>query len=167
MQHSIARMIAVFFGAGLLKPAPGTWGSATAVLTGWALHEIGGTFLLSIGVVVSFFVGWWATAVATRGQDNHDPSEIVIDEVAGQWLALLPVSIGAMHSGHGMLALWPGMVTAFIAFRIFDILKPGPVGWADRRSDAFGVMLDDVIAGVMAALVVLLGAWISHGALGL
>lgn len=166
MQHSIARMIAVFFGAGLLKPAPGTWGSAAAVLAGWGLHSIGGPLLLGLGVLASFIGGWWATAVATRGQDNHDPSEIVIDEVAGQWIALLPVSIGAMHTGHSMLALWPGMVTAFIAFRLFDILKPGPVGWADRRNDALGVMLDDVIAGVIAAIIVMLGAGLSHGVFG-
>jgi len=167
MQRQIARSIAVFFGAGLLRPAPGTWGSAAALFTGWGLHILGGPLLLAVGVFASFFGGWWATAISTHGQEDHDPSEIVIDEVAGQWIALLPVSIGATHSGAGMLALWPGLVTAFIAFRLFDILKPGPVGWADKRNDALGVMLDDVIAGLMAAVAVLLGAGISHGILGL
>ncbi|MGB0900588.1 phosphatidylglycerophosphatase A family protein [Halocynthiibacter sp.] len=163
MQKTIARSIAVFFGAGLLKPAPGTWGSVAAVFTGWGLHSLGGTNLLAFGVVASFLIGWWATAVSTRGQDDHDPSEIVIDEVAGQWLALLPVSIGASHAGVAFGALWPGILVAFVAFRLFDITKPGPVGWADRRDDSLGVMLDDVIAGVLAAIAVMIGAAISHG----
>ncbi len=163
MQKKIARTIAVFFGAGLIRPAPGTWGSLAAVIVAIGIHALGGPVLLAVGVLLSFLIGWWATHVSTQGQEDHDPSEIVIDEVAGQWIALLPVSIGAMHSGASILALWPGILTAFVAFRLFDIWKPGPVGMADRRHDAFGVMLDDVIAGVMAALVVMAGAWISHG----
>ncbi len=92
--------------------------------------------------------------------------EIVIDEVAGQWIALAPVFIGATHAGADVLALWPGWVVAFAGFRLFDIWKPGPVGWADRRGDALGVMLDDVFAGVMAAICVMIGAGISHGVFG-
>ncbi|WP_039018065.1 phosphatidylglycerophosphatase A [Halocynthiibacter namhaensis] len=166
MQKFIARSIAVFFGAGLIRPAPGTWGSLAAIPAGLGLHVLGGPVLLAIGACVAFFVGWWATLVSTHGQDDHDPSEIVIDEVAGQWIALIPVAIGATHSGASILALWPGILTAFAAFRFFDILKPGPVGMADRRHDAFGVMLDDVIAGILAAFVVMGAAWISHGLIG-
>jgi phosphatidylglycerophosphatase A len=104
--------------------------------------------------------------VETRGKADHDPSEIVIDEVAGQWIALLPVMIGASHAGASVLALWPGWVLAFAAFRLFDITKPGPVGWADRQQGPLGVMLDDVIAGIMAALFVGLGAWLAHQVIG-
>ncbi len=163
----ISHLIATFFYVGHLRPAPGTWGSLAALPVAWALHMLGGPMLLAAGAIISFTLGVWATAQETKGKDDHDPSEIVIDEVAGQWLAFLPVSIGAAHAGADLLALWPGWVTAFVAFRFFDILKPGPIGWADRRNDAFGVMLDDIFAGIAAALCVMAGAAISHGLLGL
>lgn len=156
------RIIAIWFGAGLLRPAPGTWGSAAALPFAWALHVVGGFPLFAIATVVVFCVGWWATHGATLGATDHDPSEIVIDEVVGQWIALWPVSLGAMLSKTDILALWPGILTAFIAFRLFDITKPGPVGWADRRNDALGVMLDDVIAGILAAVVVGIAAALAH-----
>jgi phosphatidylglycerophosphatase A len=161
----VSHLIATFGGVGHLRPAPGTWGSLAALPAALALYALGGVPLFGLGILLVFGLGWWATALETNGKDDHDPSEIVIDEVAGHWIALLPVVIGASHSGAGVLALWPGWVTAFVAFRLFDITKPGPVGWADRQRGPFGVMLDDVIAGVMAALVVGLGAYISHGLL--
>lgn len=154
--------IATFGGVGLLKPAPGTWGSAAAVVVGILLHMLVGPVGLIFGIVAATTLGWWATALETKGKKDHDPSEIVIDEVAGQWIALLPVSIGAAHVGMPIFALWPGLVTAFIAFRLFDIWKPGPVGWADRKHGPLGVMLDDLIAGVMAAVVVVALAVLAH-----
>ncbi len=159
----ITHLIATFFGVGHIRPAPGTWGSLAAFPAAWVLHTFGGPVLLALGVVVGFALGWWATHLETKGKDNQDPSEIVIDEVAGQWLALLPVSIGAAHVGVALTALWPGWVVAFLAFRLFDIWKPGPIGRADRRGDALGVMLDDILAGIAAALCVILGAWLAHG----
>ncbi|MFK7881962.1 phosphatidylglycerophosphatase A, partial [Roseobacter sp.] len=90
-------------------------------------------------------------------------SEIVVDELVGQWIALLPLSYAAWSMGIDILDMWPGWITAFALFRLFDILKPGPVGWADRRGDPLGVMLDDVIAGVFAAIGVLVLAGIAHG----
>ena len=161
----MSKLLATFFFVGHLKPAPGTWGSLAALPVFWALHQIGGPALAVASTVIVFLVGWWATAKATEGEDNHDPSEIVIDEVAGQWVALLPVSIGAAAAGSGVLTLYPGWIAAFVLFRLFDIWKPGPVGWADRRNDAFGVMMDDIIAGAMAAIGVLLLAGLSHGLL--
>lgn len=162
---TISARIATVGGVGHLRPAPGTWGSLVALPLALILHIIGGFWLLLAGVVLSFGAGWWATAVETKGGDDHDPSEIVIDEVAGQWIALLPLSIGAGHAGVAMTALWPGWIAAFVLFRLFDIWKPGPIGWADRRGDALGVMLDDVIAGVFAALGVMALASLAHGVL--
>ena len=76
------------------------------------------------------------------------PSHIVIDEVVGQWIALMPLSAGLWFAGAPpQLFPWPGWVVGFLLFRLFDIWKPGPVGWADRRKGPTGVMLDDVVAG--------------------
>ena len=158
-------MITTFFYVGYLRPAPGTWGSLAAIPAAWGLHIFGGWQLLVLATVLVFALGWWATALDTKGKEDHDPSEIVIDEVAGQWIAFWVVSIGATHADVPLTALWPGWIVAFLGFRLFDILKPGPIGWADRRGDALGVMLDDVIAGVFAAILAAALAWFSHGVL--
>ena len=110
-------------------------------------------------------LGWWATQSYTQLHKNHDPSEVIIDEVAGQWIALLPLAVGATHAGASLFALWPGWVAAFLLFRLFDIWKPSIIGWADRRSDAIGVMLDDCFAGLFAALGVIALAGLFHGLL--
>lgn len=157
------RLVASFLGTGFLRPGPGTWGSLAALPVAWALHTLGGFPALVAATVLALALGWWATAEALRSDPDPDPGWIVIDEVAGMWIALMPVSLGAAHAGVAVLALWPGWVVAFLAFRLFDIWKPGPVGWADRRGGAFGVMLDDAIAGVFAAVAVMAGAAIAHG----
>ena len=161
----MSKLIATVFGVGFLKPAPGTWGSAAALPLFWVLHALGGPLLTVASTVIVTVVGWWAITAATKGKDDHDPSEIVIDEVAGQWVALLPVSFGAAMMGVGSLDLYPGWIAAFVLFRLFDIWKPSLVGWADRRDDALGVMLDDIIAGVFAAIVTILLASLFHGLL--
>ena len=159
----LARLIGTVLYVGHIRPAPGTWGSLVALPWGWLLHVIGGFPLLALGVVIAFLKGWWATAKMTAGSDDHDPSEIVVDELVGQWIAILPLSFAAWRADLDILALWPGWISAFLLFRLFDIWKPGPVGWADRRGDALGVMLDDVIAGILAAIGVLLLAGLAHG----
>ena len=159
----LARLIGTVLGVGHTRPGPGTWGSLVALPWGWLLHELGGLPLLAGAIVVAFGLGWWATARMTAGSDDHDPSEIVVDELVGQWIAILPLSHAAWSLEISILAMWPGWIAAFVLFRLFDIWKPGPVGWADRRGDALGVMLDDVIAGVLAALGVLALAALAHG----
>ncbi|MDF1726986.1 MAG: phosphatidylglycerophosphatase A [Sulfitobacter sp.] len=158
-----ASLVGTFLGVGHIRPAPGTWGSLVALPWGWLLHVVGGFPLLVLGTLVAFFAGWWATAEMTRGQEDHDPSEIVIDEVAGQWIALLPLSYAAWSMEISILALWPGWIAAFLLFRLFDITKPWLIGWADRRGDPLGVMLDDVIAGFAAAFGVMALAALYHG----
>ncbi|NOD29347.1 phosphatidylglycerophosphatase A family protein [Ruegeria atlantica] len=162
-----AQMIGTVGGVGYLRPAPGTWGSLVALPMAWVLHMLGGFPLLALATVAVFVGGLWATRVMTEGQDDHDPSEIVIDEVAGQFIALWAISYPSWAHGIDITALWPGWVGGFILFRLFDITKPGPVGWADRRGDPMGVMLDDVIAGLFAAIGVMVLAGIAHGVLGL
>ncbi len=159
----MSRLIATVGYVGLLRPAPGSWGSAAAIPLAWGLHYAGGFPLLAAATVAVFALGWWATAAATRGRENHDPSEIVIDEVVGMWIALWPLSAGLWHAGVDPWVFpYPGWALGFVLFRLFDIWKPGPVGWADRRKDALGVMLDDVIAGLLAGLVVGVAGGIAH-----
>ncbi len=162
-----ARLIGTVCGVGYLRPAPGTWGSLAALPLAWLLHMLGGFPLLAIATGAAFVGGLWATRVMTAAQDNHDPSEIVIDEVVGQFIALWAISYPSWAHGIEITALWPGWIAGFLLFRLFDITKPGPVGWADRRNDAMGVMLDDVIAGLFAAIGVLVLAGIAHGVMGL
>ncbi|MBZ8119398.1 phosphatidylglycerophosphatase A [Roseovarius sp. LXJ103] len=163
----LPEIIGTVGGVGYLKPAPGTWGSLAALPLAWLLHVVAGPWLLVFAIVAGFIKGLWATSHLIKGQENHDPAYIVVDEVVGQWIAILPLSIGAAHAGVSILALWPGWIAAFVLFRFFDITKLGPIGWADRRKGPLGVMLDDVIAGVFAAIGVLIFAGIAHGLLGI
>ena len=164
----IARQVATVLGVGLLPGAPGTWGSLAAIPLAWALHVIGGIWLLVAVTLVLFAAGWWATtAYAPAGSD---PAEVVIDEVVGMMITLWPLSWGI-----GVAAAdparnvdpaafpWPGWVIGFLLFRFFDVLKPPPVNWADRQPGAAGVMLDDVVAGVLSAVIVLIAAGFAHG----
>lgn len=161
----MTRLIATFGLVGLLRPAPGTWGSLAAVVVGYGLAWAGGFWVFLVATALAFALGLWATEAETRGRADKDPSEIVIDEVAGQWIALLPVVYGAGMMGVPLLALYPGWISAFVLFRLFDIWKPWLVGRADRRGDALGVMLDDVLAGIFAACVTVVLAAVSHGIL--
>lgn len=154
----MSKIIATFFYAGHMRPAPGTWGSLAALPFAWVIIAYSGLYGLIFASLVAYALGLWATKAETAGKANHDPSEIVIDEVVGQWIALLPVASIVSSRGLDAFAVWPGWIAAFVFFRLFDITKPWLVGWADKRDDATGVMLDDVIAGAFAAVcVVILG----------
>ncbi len=139
----MSRAIASFGGVGFAPRAPGTAGSAAAVLVG-ALMMLGPVWLLPAGAAVATLGGWFAVGRAVPDRDA-DPGWVVIDEVAGQWIAML---------GLGGVLSWPGLVVAFVLFRLLDIAKPGPIGWADRQGGAFGIMADDVLAGAGAGVAV-------------
>lgn len=156
------KFLASFFGVGYLRPAPGTWGSLAALPLAYGIHQIGGFWFLVNLTVFVFITGYVATQKVTAQGTDPDPSWIVIDEVAGQWIALFPVSYGAGMMGIDITLLWPGWIAAFVLFRLFDIWKPWLVGRADRRGDAMGVMLDDVIAGVFAAVGVIVSGSLYH-----
>ena len=159
-----ARAVATLGGVGLLRPAPGTWGSAAAIPPAWILHGLGGFPLLLLATLAVTALGWWAVTAARA--ETVDAPEYVIDEVAGMWIALMPLSAGLWFAGSApWLFPWPGWVGAFVLFRLLDVWKPGPVGWADRKPGAWGVMLDDLIAGALAALGVALAAALAHGVL--
>jgi phosphatidylglycerophosphatase A len=152
----MSRLIATFFYSGLLPGAPGTWGSLAALPCAWALHWAGGFPLLLLATLALFPLGLWAAGAEALASAEHDPGHVVVDEVVGQWIALFPLSFGLWHAGAAPATFpWPGWVLGFLAFRLFDVWKPWPVSVADRGTSPFTLMLDDVLAGLMAGLVVL------------
>jgi len=150
-----AVLFATWFGTGLLPVMPGTWGSLVALPCAWAIHALSGLAGLAAAAGITFAIGCWAAAKVAKASPVRDPPEIVVDEVAGQWLALLPASLDPLP-----------YALAFLLFRIFDIWKPWPVRWADsQRHGGLGIMLDDLLAAVYAALALLVLQAIG-GALG-
>lgn len=162
---TLPRLIATLFGIGLLRPAPGTWGSAAAVALGVAIDHVFGFPALVAATLMVIPLGYWATAATVAATDDKDPSEIVIDEVAGQWIALLFPAAAFWWRGmeDWWLVAYPGWVAAFLFFRLFDIWKPGPAGRADRKHTAAGTMEDDIWAGLFAGLATIITAGIAHG----
>jgi phosphatidylglycerophosphatase A len=144
---NVARILATWFGTGLLPKAPGTWGSLSALPIGYAITTWGGAELLGTLTVLFFIIGVWASNVTSNETGIADPSEIVIDEVVGQWITLLSIP--------------PNIILyflAFVLFRLFDIWKPWPISWADEKiKGGFGVMLDDVLAAILAVVSLWLG----------
>ncbi|MEM9012182.1 MAG: phosphatidylglycerophosphatase A [Pseudomonadota bacterium] len=160
----MARAVATVGGIGYLPAAPGTWGSLAAVPAALGLHWLGGFPALAGLSAASFVFGLWAVGQMTRDEADPDRSEIVIDEVMGQWIAILPMSLAFWLRDDSIRVLpWPAWVFPFLAFRFFDIVKPPPVGWADRIKTPMGVMLDDAIAGVLAGVVCALLGIVYHG----
>jgi len=160
----VDRAIATLFGIGHLRPAPGTWASAVAVLLGVLIHRIGHFPLLALATLAATGAGFWAVGRMTAGMVDRDRPEIVIDELVGQWIALCAPSAGFWAAGLPADRFpWPGWLAAFLFFRLFDIWKPWIIGRADRRRDVAGVMVDDILAGVAAALCTIVAAGISHG----
>jgi len=150
--------IATFFGAGFGKPGPGTWGSIAAVLLwaacacSWGLHLAPQTllFVLLGGIAVSIIVGVPAATIAARESGRHDPGFVVVDEVAGQWIALL-----------GSRPTWQHALIALLLFRLFDITKPFPARQLENLPEGWGIVFDDVAAGLYAWCVAsLLRIWI-------
>jgi phosphatidylglycerophosphatase A len=148
--------VATFFGAGLGKPGPGTWGSVAAVLlwagVGWGFHPSSQVLLLTLvgGIVVSVALGVPAATIAARESGRHDPGFVVIDEVAGQWITLL-----------GSPADWKHALIALLLFRIFDITKPFPVRQLEALPEGWGIVFDDLGAGLYAlGVAALLRIWI-------
>ena len=148
----MSQLVATFFYVGYLRPAPGTWGSLAALIIAYGIVQYTGVLGLSIATVLAFAIGWVAITTQISKTEIHDPPEIVIDEVVGQWVAALPLAIWPLDTGMSFF-YW---ALAFLIFRLLDIKKPGLIGWADRKDTAFSVILDDVIAGLATATVVYL-----------
>lgn len=143
---ALATLIATFFGAGRLHPGPGTWGSASAVLL-WAAiaYNLPATVRTPAVVMLAIFVtliGIPAATQVSRASGRKDPQFVVIDEVAGQLIALIAVPLA-----------WKTFLAGFILFRVFDILKPPPVRQLERLPEGTGIVLDDVAAGIYALII--------------
>jgi phosphatidylglycerophosphatase A len=140
-----AWVLATFFGVGFLRPAPGTWGSVAGLLL-WlaAAHWLHPSLLhLALGTAVAalllLLAGIPASAIVAREAATEDPGFVVADEVVGQWIALIAAG----------LRPWEWLL-ALLLFRILDILKPSPARQFDRMHSGFGIMMDDVAAGIYA-----------------
>ena len=140
-----ANLIATWFGVGRLPAAPGTWGSAVTLPLGWILASWLGSVWLFGAAAIIFAIGWWASDVYAHRNGKKDPGEVVVDEVAGQLVALAVIPVDLMY-----------YAAAFVLFRIADIWKPWPGSYAERRfGGGLGIMADDVVAGGYAAIVLL------------
>ena len=146
-QKRALMMLATLGPVGFFKPAPGSWGSAAAVVLAAILAMLS-PWLLEIATLLVCLLGVLAAGRYQTVTSRHDAPEVVIDEVAGQWIALLAVPLD-----------WRWYLLAFLLFRLFDIVKPGPVRMAENLPGGIGVMADDIVAGVLAAACLLLIRW--------
>jgi phosphatidylglycerophosphatase A len=140
-----AKLIATFFGIGLLRPGPGSWGSAATILLWWPLsHCISPNrqpAAMAMLIAVAILVGIPAATRMARATGLKDPQFVVIDEVAGQLIALIAVPVS-----------WKSLLLGFILFRGFDIVKPPPVRQFEHLPEGIGIVLDDVGAGLYALI---------------
>jgi phosphatidylglycerophosphatase A len=143
-------LVATWFGCGYVPKGPGTAGAAAAIVIAWLLSLVGvgrwGFLALSI---VALYPAIAAADNVARESNRKDPQFIVVDEVLGQWLTLA----GAVRLN------WRSFLLAFVLFRAFDILKPPPIRLIERTPGGAGIVLDDMMAGVYAALVLFLLGW--------
>ena len=157
------RLIATCFGIGTLPGAPGSWASVAAIALAWGLHAAGGFQAVGLVTVALALLGTWATERTLEGRAEAAP-EVVIGAVVGMLIALWPLSIGlGLMGAEWHVWPWPGWVVGFLLFQFFDIVKPPPVSWADRMEGPLGVMLDDIVAGVLTALIAVMAAGVAHG----
>jgi len=140
-----ASLIATGFGIGNIPIASGSWASLATLPVAWLIAGRFGALWLLAAAAIALLAGLWASARYCAASGEKDPSRVVIDEIAGQFLALAPIAVpDPVAYGIG-----------FFAFRIFDIVKPWPAGWCDRKLEgAPGIMFDDIFAGLYAAIVV-------------
>ena len=139
-----------------MRPAPGTWGSVAGMILAFILLNTIDLFTFCLILLFTTLVGFWATKhYIQHNSEKSDPSEVVIDEVIGQWIAVLPLGFTLKVTEFSNKELWLVWLWAFVSFRFFDIIKLGLVGWADNLGGALGVLLDDILAGIAAGLTVI------------
>ena len=143
----ISTIIASVFGIGYFPVASGTVMSIIAMPFAIWIARAGGGFAVIGASLIAFLIGIWACGDHVRATGREDPSECVIDELAGQWLACAGISLGFGSGSAAEFAL------AFLLFRLFDILKPWPISAAEKLPGGLGVLADDMVAGLAAAII--------------
>ena len=156
MPDGLRFWIATGLGSGLVPWAPGTVASALAVSLFWLTTRSGALWLPPLAFVVLVLAGFWSAAAAARRLGQKDPGAVVIDEFAGQFLALLALP----HT-------WPVLAAGFVLFRLFDMVKPPPARRLEALPGATGIMADDLVAGLYANLALQLAVRLAPGSWGM
>lgn len=152
---SLDKLISSFFYVGFLRPASGTWGSIVAIILAYILLKTITFLTFCLLLLFVILIGFWGTKkYIGKNSENSDPAEVVVDEVIGQWIAVLPIGYMIQLPEFNVEGLWFVWIWAFVSFRFFDIVKLGLVGWADNLGGALGVLLDDILAGIAAGFTV-------------
>jgi phosphatidylglycerophosphatase A len=141
VRRAFAWTLATWFGCGRAPFAPGTMGALGALPLYFAAAGAGRVGVVAAAIVTTF-VGVWAAGAVARDLGTHDPQVVVIDEVAGMLITLIPVARASVGS----------IVLGFVLFRVLDAGKPGPIRWLERLPGGWGIVLDDVGAGAIAAV---------------
>ena len=152
---SLDKLISSFFYVGFLRPAPGTWGSAVGIILAYIFLKTVTFMTFCLLLLFVILIGFWSTKKYIRkNSEKSDPAEVVVDEVIGQWIAVLPIGYMIQLPEFNFEGLWFVWIWTFVSFRFFDIIKLGLVGWADNLGGALGVILDDILAGIAAGFTV-------------
>ena len=151
MPIKLATILGTWFGCGLAPFAPGTAGSLAALAIAIALHEYAGLAWWHFALLsaAAFLPALWAADVTAKTVKLKDPQIVVIDEVLGQWIALCGARVFN----------WKSYIAAFALFRLFDIWKPPPARQLEALPGGLGIVADDAMAGVYAALVLFAAGW--------
>ena len=151
----VNKLISSFFYVGFLRPAPGTWGSIVGIILAYIVLKIVTFVTFCLLLLFVILIGFWSTKkYVEKSSKKSDPAEVVVDEVIGQWIAVLPIGYMIQLPEINVEGLWFVWIWAFVSFRFFDIIKLGLVGWADNLGGALGVILDDILAGIAAGFTV-------------
>ena len=145
----LAFAIATVFKAGYIPIAPGTVGSIIGLLVFWLIKDYASFTIEMFVAVALFFAGVWASTIVEQVLERHDPGVVIVDEVVGMLVALmlLPPTITVMF-------------LAFLLFRVFDIIKPYPARWCEQLSRGWGIMTDDIVAGLYVNVLIHIILWI-------
>ena len=145
----LAFAIATVFKAGYIPIAPGTVGSIIGLLVFWLIKDYASFTIEMFVATALFFAGVWASTIVEQVLERHDPGVVIVDEVVGMLVALM---------------LLPSTITviflAFLLFRVFDIIKPYPARWCEQLSRGWGIMMDDVVAGLYVNVLIHIILWI-------
>jgi phosphatidylglycerophosphatase A len=157
-----ARILATWFYCGYAPKAPGTAGSLAAIAIAWPLHEYAGVPAWGFAILALVVLGpaIWAADVTARETGLKDPQIVVVDEVVGQWIAVAGASLTSSLTAAAIT--WKTWCLAFVLFRAFDMWKPPPVRQLEQVPGGAGIVLDDVMAGIYAALVLAVMGWFNR-----